>query len=206
MKVLLINGSPRQNGCTFTALSEVAKALNKSDIQTETIHVGNADIRGCTACGNCKKTGKCVFDDMVNEVAATLPQYDGIVVGSPVYYASPNGGMLSFLDRMFYSSPAVDKRMMVGASVVSARRAGCSSSLDVLNKYFSLAGMPIAGSNYWNMVHGSKPEDVLKDEEGLQIMRVLGEHMAFLIKSIALGKAQFGLPQKENRIMTNFIR
>ena len=205
MKVLLINGSPHANGCTYTALCEVEKELNKNDIETEIIHVGNKDIRGCIACGNCRKNGKCVFDDMVNEVAPKFTECDGIVVGSPVYYASANGNLISFMDRLFYSN-ACDKNMKVGAAVVSARRGGCSSTFDELNKYFTIAGMPIASSQYWNSVHGNTPEEVLKDEEGLQVMRTLGKNMAFLIKSIALGKEKYGLPEKEAKVVTNFIR
>lgn len=205
MKVLLINGSPHANGCTYTALCEVEKELNKSDIETEIIHVGNKDIRGCIACGNCRKNGKCVFDDMVNEVATKFTECDGIVVGSPVYYASANGNLISFMDRLFYSN-ACDKNMKVGAAVVSARRGGCSSTFDELNKYFTIAGMPVASSQYWNSVHGNTPEEVLKDEEGLQVMRTLGKNMAFLVKSIALGKEKYGLPEKEAKVATNFIR
>lgn len=205
MKVLLINGSPHANGCTYTALCEVEKELNKSDIETEIIHVGNKDIRGCIACGNCRKNGKCVFDDMVNEVAPKFTECDGIVVGSPVYYASANGNLISFMDRLFYSN-ACDKNMKVGATVVSARRGGCSSTFDELNKYFTIAGMPVASSQYWNSVHGNTPEEVLKDEEGLQVMRTLGKNMAFLVKSIALGKEKYGLPEKEAKVATNFIR
>lgn len=205
MKVLLINGSPHANGCTYTALCEVEKELNKNDIETEIIHVGNKDIRGCIACGNCRKNGKCVFDDMVNEVAQKFTECDGIVVGSPVYYASANGNLISFMDRLFYSN-ACDKNMKVGEAVVSARRGGCSSTFDELNKYFTIAGMPVASSQYWNSVHGNTPEEVLKDEEGLQVMRTLGKNMAFLIKSIALGKEKYGLPEKEAKVATNFIR
>lgn len=205
MKVLLINGSPHANGCTYTALCEVEKELNKNDIETEIIHVGNKDIRGCIACGNCRKNGKCVFDDMVNEVAPKFTECDGIVVGSPVYYASANGNLISFMDRLFYSN-ACDKNMKVGAAVVSARRGGCSSTFDELNKYFTIAGMPVASSQYWNSVHGNTPEEVLKDEEGLQVMRTLGKNMAFLVKSIALGKEKYGLPEKEAKVATNFIR
>lgn len=205
MKVLLINGSPHANGCTYTALCEVEKELNKNDIETEIIHVGNKDIRGCIACGNCRKNGKCVFDDMVNEVAPKFTECDGIVVGSPVYYASANGNLISFMDRLFYSN-ACDKNMKVGAAVVSARRGGCSSTFDELNKYFTIAGMPVASSQYWNSVHGNTPEEVLKDEEGLQVMRTLGKNMAFLVKSIALGKEKYGLPEKEAKVATNFIK
>ena len=169
------------------------------------IHVGNKDVRGCVACGACREKGKCVFEDLVNETAPKFAACDGIVVGSPVYYASANGTLVSFLDRLFYSSPG-DKTMKVGAAVVSARRGGCSATFDGLNKYFTISGMPVVSSQYWNSVHGNTPEEVLKDEEGLQTMRTLGRNMVFLLKSIALGKEQFGLPEKESRIGTNFIR
>jgi len=205
MKVLLINGSPNEKGCTYTALSEVAKTLTEQGIETEIIHVGNKDIRGCIGCRKCKTTGKCVFDDLVNEVAPKFEQADGIVIGSPVYFASANGTLVSFLDRLFYSV-TTDKSMKVGAAVVSARRGGCSATFDEINKYFTISGMPIASSQYWNSVHGYTPEDVQKDEEGLQTMRTLGRNMAFLIKCISLGKEKFGLPEKEQRIATNFIK
>ncbi|MEZ0537901.1 flavodoxin family protein [Caldicellulosiruptoraceae bacterium PP1] len=205
MKVLLINGSPNEKGCTYTALSEVAKTLNERGIETEIIHVGNKDIRGCIGCRKCKTTGKCVFDDLVNEVAHKFEQADGIVIGSPVYFASANGTLVSFLDRLFYSV-ITDKSMKVGAAVVSARRGGCSATFDEINKYFTISGMPIVSSQYWNSVHGYTPDDVRKDEEGLQTMRTLGKNMAFLIKSISLGKEKFGVPEKEQRIATNFIR
>jgi multimeric flavodoxin WrbA len=205
MKVLLINGSPNANGCTFTALSEVAKTLNENGVDTEIVHVGNKDIRGCIGCRKCRENDKCVFNDLVNEVAPRFTECDGIIVGSPVYFSSANGSVVSFLDRLFYSV-SCDKTMKVGAAVVSARRTGCSSTFDVLNKYFSISGMPIAPSQYWNEVHGYTPDDVRKDEEGMQTMRVLGRNMAFLIKSIALGKERYGLPEKETRIFTHFIR
>ena len=205
MKVLLINGSPNAKGCTFTALSEVEIKLNEQGIETEIIHVGNKDIRGCIGCHKCKTTGKCVFDDLVNEVALKFEQADGVVIGTPVYYASANGTLVSFLDRLFYSS-LTDKSMKVGAAVVSARRGGCSATFDEINKYFTISGMPIASSQYWNSVHGFTPEDVRKDEEGLQIMRTLGKNMAFLIKSISLGKEKYGLPEKEKWVVTSFIR
>ncbi|MDR0464430.1 MAG: flavodoxin family protein [Treponema sp.] len=205
MKVLLINGSPNSNGCTFTALSEAAKTLNENGIDTEFIHVGNKDIRGCMGCNKCGEIKKCVFDDLVNDTAPRFAECDGMIIGSPVYYASANGSLVSFLDRLFYST-SFDKTMKAGAVVVSARRTGCSSAFDVLNKYFTISGMPIASSQYWNEVHGHSPDDVRKDEEGMQTMRVLGRNMAFLIKSIALGKERFGLPEKEKRIFTNFIR
>ncbi len=205
MKVLLFNGSPHTNGCTFTALSEVAKVLNEEGIETEIVHIGNKELRGCIGCYTCKTNGKCVFDDLVNEIAPKFEECDGIVVGSPVYYASANGTLISFLDRLFFSTH-FDKRMKVGASVVSARRGGCTATFDELNKYFTINGMPVASSQYWNMVHGYTPDDVKKDEEGLQTMRTLGKNMAFLIKSIALGKGKFGLPEKEEPKRTNFIR
>lgn len=205
LKVLLINGSPNHKGCTYTALYEVEQTLNTAGVDTELITVGHKNIRGCIGCRKCKTTGKCSFDDIVNEIAPKFDEADGLVVGSPVYYASPNGTLISFLDRLFYSV-GTDKSMKVGAAVVSARRGGCSSTFDVLNKYFTISGMPVASSQYWNSVHGYTPEDVRKDEEGLQTMRTLGKNMAFLIKSIALGKEQSGLPEKETRIGTNFIK
>ena len=205
MKVILINGSPHARGCTYTALNEVAATLNKEGIETELIHVGNQSIRGCIACRACKKNGKCVFDDIVNETEPKFDACDGIVIGSPVYYASANGTLVSFLDRLFFSSTA-NKTMKVGAAVVSCRRGGNSATFDELNKYFTISGMPVASSQYWNMVHGNTPEEVLQDKEGLQTMRTLGKNMAFLIKSIQLGKEAFGLPEKEAGVQTNFIR
>jgi len=204
MKVLLINGSPNAKGCTYTALTEVEKTLNEENIETEIIQVGHKDIRGCIGCRKCKTTGKCVFNDMVNEIAPKFAECDGIIVGSPVYYASANGTLISFLDRLFYSS-SFDKTMKVGAAVVSARRAGTTATFDELNKYFTISNMPIVSSQYWNMVHGYTPEDVYKDKEGCQIMRVLGKNMAFLIKSIDLGKEKYGLPEKEEHIFTSFL-
>lgn len=205
MKVILINGSPNAKGCTYTALTEVKKTLNESGVDTEIIHVGNKDLRGCIGCRYCKKHGKCVFNDLVNEVAPKFEECDGIIIGSPVYYASANGTLVSFIDRLFYSVP-FDKTMKVGAAVVSARRGGSSASFDEINKYFTISNMPVASSQYWNSVHGYTPEDVYADEEGCQIMRTLGRNMAFLIKSIQLGKEKFGLPEKEERKFTNFIR
>ena len=204
MKVLLINGSPKAERCTFTALSEVAKTLEAEGIETEIVHIGNQAIRGCIDCRACKKNGKCVFNDIVNEFAPKFAECDGLVVGTPVYYASANGNLISFLDRLFFSTP-FDKSMKVGAAVVSARRGGCSATFDELNKYFTIVGMPVASSQYWNSVHGFTPEDVRKDKEGLQTMRTLGKNMAFLIKSIALGKEKYGLPEREPQILTNFI-
>ena len=205
MKVLLINGSPRPRGCTYTALNEVAKTLEQEGIETEIIQVGQKDIRGCIGCRQCKTNGQCVFDDEVNIVAKKFDESDGIVIGSPVYYASANGTLISFLDRLFYSTLA-DKTMKVGAAVVSARRAGTTATFDELNKYFTISSMPVVSSQYWNMVHGYTPEDVMKDEEGMQIMRTLGKNMAFLIKSIQLGKEKYGLPEKEQHVFTPFIR
>lgn len=204
MKALLINGSPHAKGCTYTALIELKRTLEAEGIETELIHVGNQDVRGCIACGQCRKLGKCVFDDVVNEVASKLAEADAFVIGAPVYYSSPAGGAISFMDRLFFSTFNVDKTMKVGASVVTCRRGGNTASFDVLNKYFSISGMPIASSQYWNMVYGGSAEEVLKDAEGLQTMRTLGRNMAFMIKSIQLGKQQFGLPEKEPTTFTNF--
>lgn len=205
MKVLLINGSPKKEGNTFIALSEVQKTLVAEGIETELIHVGHKDIHGCIACNRCVETGRCAFNDIVNEVAEKFKEADGIVVGSPVYYASPNGTLLSFLDRLFYSSP-FDKSMKVGAAVAVARRGGTTATFDVLNKYFTISNMPIAPSQYWNSVHGRTPGEATQDGEGLQTMRQLARNMAFLIKSIQLGKKTFGLPVHEERIATHFIR
>ena len=203
MKVLILNGSPHKNGCTARALQEVEATLNKEGIETENIFVGNKDIRGCISCGNCYEKGKCVFDDIVNEIAPKFEESDGLIVGSPVYYAGANGTILSLLDRLFYSSH-FDKTMKVGAAVLSSRRAGSTSAFEEINKYFTISDMPIVSSNYWNEVHGRNAEDVEKDLEGLQTMRNLARNMAFLIKSINLGKEQIGLPQKENRVFTSF--
>ena len=204
MKALLINGSPHARGCTYTALSELKHTLEAEGIETELIHIGNQDVRGCIACRQCRKLGKCVFDDVVNEVASKLAEADAFVIGAPVYYSSPAGGAISFMDRLFFSTFNVDKTMKVGAAVVTCRRGGNTASFDVLNKYFSISGMPIASSQYWNMVYGGSAEEVLKDAEGLQTMRTLGRNMAFMIKSIQLGKQQFGLPEKEPTTFTNF--
>ena len=205
MKVLLINGSPRRNGCTFTALSEVEKTLHREGIETELVQLGAKAVQGCIACGRCKTLGRCVFDDLVNETAPKLEAADGLVVGSPVYYASANGSLIAFLDRLFYSTP-FDKTMKAGAAVLSCRRGGASASFDELNKYFTISGMPVVSSQYWNSVHGNTPEEVGQDLEGLQIMRTLGRHLAFRVKSIALGREKLGLPEKEPRVSTNFIR
>ena len=205
MKVLIINGSPNRDGCTARALKEVSDTLIKEGIKTEIIHIGSKNISGCKACGYCYQGKGCVYNDIVNEVYLKFKDADGLVIGSPVYYSSPNGTLLSFLDRLFYSSN-FDKSFKVGASVVSARRAGTTTSFDVLNKYFTISNMPIVSSQYWNNVHGFSKEDVEKDLEGLQTMRTLGRNMAFLIKSIDLGKKDIGLPEKEKEhLFTSFF-
>lgn len=205
MKILLINGSPRKDGNTSIALREVQQTLEAEGLETELIHVGNKDVHGCIACGKCKEQGKCVFHDIVNEVAPKFEAADGIVVGAPVYYASPAGTAVSFLDRLFCSTP-FNKTMKVGAAVAVCRRGGASATFDVLNKYFTISGMPVAPSQYWNSVHGLAPGEASQDAEGLQTMRTLARNMAFLVKSIALGKQQYGIPQKEEWIKTSFIR
>ena len=205
MKVLLLNGSPKANGNTAYALSQMAEVFTAEGVETEILHVGNQPIRGCIACGSCRKTGKCIFDDAVNQAAEAFRQADGLVAASPVYYASANATLVAFLDRLFYST-GFDKRMKVGASVVVARRGGCSATFDELNKYFTMTGMPVASSQYWNMVYGGSAEEVAQDAEGLQTMRTLGRNMAFMMKSFQLGKEQIGLPQKEPLIFTNFHR
>ena len=202
-KVLLLNGSPHAKGCTATALQEMMNVFASEGIETELIQVGNRDIRGCVACGFCMKNGRCAFDDLVNEVAPKFEAADGLVVGSPVYYGSPNGTILSFLDRLFYSTH-FSKHMKVGAAVVSARRGGNTASFDVLNKYFSISGMPVASSTYWNQVHGFTAEDVKKDLEGLQTMRNLARNMSFLIRAIADAKEKYGLPEAEHSAFTSF--
>ena len=205
MKVLLINGSPKAKGNTAFALEQMAEVFASQGIDPEVIHVGNLPIRGCIACGSCYKTGKCVIDDIVNEIAPKFEEADGIVVGSPVYYASANATLIALLDRLFYSTH-FDKRMKVGASIVVARRGGCSSTFDELNKYFTISGMPIASSHYWNSIHGGKPGEAAQDAEGIATMRNLAKNMAFLMKSIALGKETYGLPEYDKRETTNFIR
>lgn len=205
MKVLMINGSPRVGGNTAIALKEMEKAFEKNGIEVETVQIGNKAIRGCIACGTCAKKGQCVFDDAVNEVAPKFAEADGLVIASPVYYASANGTLVSFLDRLFYSCHC-DKRMKVGAAVAVARRGGLSATFDELNKYFTINSMPVAASNYWNSVHGGAKGDAEQDAEGLQTVRVLAENMSFLMKSIALGKEQLGLPEAEPKQYTNFIR
>lgn len=205
MKILLINGSPKREGNTFIALNEVAKTLEAEGIEAEIIHVGHKDIHGCIACNKCREQGKCVFDDIVNEVNRKFETADGIVVGSPVYYASPAGTLLSFMDRLFYSA-TFDKSMKVGAAVAVARRGGTTATFDVLNKYFTISNMPVVSSQYWNNVHGRMPGEAAQDAEGLQIMRQLARNMAFLVKSIQLGKEKFGMPEREEWNPTNFIR
>ncbi len=204
MRVLLIDGSPRVGGNTAIALDEMVKVFSEEGIDSEVVKIGNQDIRGCIACGSCSKTGKCVFDDAVNEIAKKFKEADGLVVASPVYYASANATLIACLDRLFYSSD-FDKTMKVGASVVVARRGGCSATFDELNKYFTISGMPVASSQYWNSVHGCLKGEAKEDIEGLQTMRTLARNMSFLIKSIALGKEKFGLPKSEPKQFTNFI-
>ncbi len=205
MKVLILNGSPRKNGNTARAIAELEKTFTAEGVECEIVQVGNKEIRGCVACTTCYKTGKCVVDDIVNELAKKFEECDGLIIASPVYYASPNGTLVSCLDRLFYSTH-FDKRMKVGASVAVARRGGCSATFDVLNKYFTISGMPIASSQYWNSVHGAKPGQAEEDLEGLQTMRTLAKNMTFLMKSIELGKKEFGLPEKEEKISTGFVR
>ncbi len=204
MKVLMLNGSPNKDGNTAIALKEMEKVFAKHGIETEIVHIGNKDIRGCVACHSCAQTGKCAFNDAVNEVAAKFEASDGLVVGSPVYFASANATLVALLQRMFYSSH-FDKRYKVGASVVCARRGGCSSSFDELNKFFTICGMPVASSQYWNSIHGRVPGDAEKDGEGLQTMRTLAENMTYLMKSLELAKKDMPLPEVEKRISTNFI-
>ena len=195
MKVFMLNGSPKANGNTALALLEMEKVFVREGIEVETVQVGHKDVRGCIACGACYQNGKCVFDDVVNELASKFREADGLVVASPVYYASANATLIAVLDRLFYSTH-FDKTMKVGASVAVARRGGCSATFDQLNKYFTISGMPVASSQYWNSIYGSAPGQAAQD----------ARNMAFLMKSIALGKQQFGLPEKEAHQFTNFIR
>lgn len=205
LKVLVLNGSPRPNGNTAVALREMETVFRENGVEVETVVIGNRAIRGCVACGGCAKIGKCVFDDAVNELAPKFEAADGLVVASPVYYASANATLVACLDRLFYSTP-FDKTMKVGASVVCARRGGCSATFDELNKYFTISGMPVASSQYWNSIHGRTPGEAEADGEGRQTMRTLARNMTFLMRSIALGKERFGLPEQEARIATHFIR
>ncbi len=205
MKVLIVNGSPRLNGNCTAALKEMETIFHENGIETVSIRVGNQAIRGCIACGSCRKNGKCAFDDAVNEAAPLFEEADALLVASPVYYASANATLVAFLDRLFYST-RFDKTMKVGACVVSARRGGLSATFDELNKYFTISGMPVASSTYWNSIHGAAPGEAVQDEEGMAVVRTLARNMAFLMKSIALGKEQFGLPEREKFVFTNFIR
>ena len=205
MKVLMLNGSPHPKGNTAAALAEMEQIFAQEGIESETVQVGNQAVRGCISCYSCFKNGKCVFDDVVNELAQKFQEADGLVVASPVYYASANATLIAVLDRLFYST-GFDKRMKVGAAVTVARRGGCSATFDELNKYFTISGMPVASSQYWNSVHGGTPGEGAQDLEGMQTMRVLARNMAFLMKSIALGKEAYGLPRQEPHQFTNFIR
>lgn len=205
MKVLMLNGSPRVKGNTAIALGEMKKVFEEEHVDVELVQVGNQAVRGCIACGYCFKNGKCAFDDVVNNLAPKFEECDGLVVASPVYYASANATLIACLDRLFYST-GFDKTMKVGASVAVARRGGCSATYDELNKYFGISGMPIATSQYWNSVHGREKGEAVQDAEGLQTVRALARNMIFLMKSIAIGKEQFGLPEKEPRVSTHFIR
>ncbi len=205
MKVLMLNGSPRAKGNTATALNEMCKVFEAEGVEAELVHVGQLPVRSCVACGSCHKTGRCVVDDIVNQLAPKFEAADGLVVGSPVYYAAANPTLTALLTRLFYST-RFDKTMKVGAAVVAARRGGLSAAFDELNKFFTISGMPVASSQYWNSIHGSAPGEALQDAEGLQIMRTLARNMSFLMKSIALGRAQYGLPEKEPRQGTNFVR
>lgn len=205
MKVLILNGSPKSAGNTAIAIEEMRKVFAEEGVETEIVQVGNKDVRGCIACGRCGELGRCVFDDVVNEIAEKFEKADGLVVASPVYYASANATLIAVLDRLFYSSH-FDKTMKVGASVVCPRRGGCSATFDELNKYFMISSMPVASSQYWNSIHGRTPGEADEDEEGKQTMRVLAGNMTFLMKSIALGREKYGLPKTEPRVATHFIR
>ena len=204
-KVLILNGSPRVGGNTSIAIREMEHVFRENDVDVTTVQVGHKNIRGCMACDRCSEIGKCVFDDVVNDLALAFEEADGLVIASPVYYASANATLIACLDRLFYST-SFDKSMKVGASVVCARRGGCSATFDELNKYFTISNMPIASSQYWNSIHGLNAGEADMDEEGKQTMRALARNMTFLMKSIALGKKEFGLPEKEERVATHFIR
>lgn len=205
MKVLILNGSPRENGNTSVALGEMKKEFDAADVEAEIVQVGGMAIRGCLACGACRKIGKCAIDDVVNELAEKFEEADALIVASPVYYASANATLIACLDRLFYST-SFDKSMKVGASVVCARRGGCSATFDELNKYFTISNMPVVSSQYWNSIHGRAKGEAEKDEEGKQTMRTLARNTIFLMKSIALGKKAYGLPRQEPRVSTHFIR
>ena len=204
MKVLILNGSPRIDGNTSIAIDELLSIFDQEGVETEVVRVGNMDIRGCIACNSCSRTGKCVFDDVVNELAPKFEEADGLIVASPVYYASANATLIAWLDRLFYST-GFDKTMKVGAGIVIARRGGCSATFDELNKYFTISGMPVASSQYWNSIHGREKGEAEKDLEGLRTIRVLARNMTFLMKSIELGKREYGLPEEEERVWTHFI-
>lgn len=205
LKVLMLNGSPRENGNVALAFREMEQVFKENNVEYENILLGRTDIRGCIACETCRKNGKCVFDDIVNELAGKFEESDGLVIGSPVYYGSANGTLMSALQRLFYST-SFDKSLKVGASVVSARRSGCTATFDELNKFFTLSNMPVASSQYWNNIYGWEPGEGSVDDEGRQVMRVLARNMIFLMKSIAFGKDQIGLPETEERVWTNFTR
>ena len=205
MKVLLLNGSPHAEGNTAFALKQMEEVFAQHGVECETLQVGSQAIRGCIGCGKCYKTHKCVFEDLVNETASRLDEFDGIVVGSPVYYASPNGTLISFLDRLFYSNSA-DLRMKVGASIVCARRGGTTAAMDVLNKYFTISQMPVASSSYWNIIHGGKPGQAAEDAEGIRTMRNLAKNMAYMMKAFAAARDTVELPENEPKVFTNFIR
>ena len=206
MKVLILNGSPKDNGNTATALAEMRRIFEDEGIEVDYVRVGHLEVRGCTGCASCFKHGKCVIDDIVNELAEKLMECDGVVIGSPVYYAAANGTLVSLLNRLFYSTTRLDKRMKVGASIAVARRGGCTTTFDQLNRYFTICGMPVASSQYWNMAYGALPQETEQDAEGMQTMRTLARNMVFLMRSIQLGKEKYGLPEKEKSARTNFIR
>ncbi len=205
MKVLMLNGSPHADGNTAIALAEMEKIFEEESVETEIILTGDRAVRGCIDCRYCRKNGKCAFDDIVNEIAPKFAECDGLVIASPVYYASANGTLIALLDRLFFSTAWLDKTMKVGASIAVARRGGTTATYDELNKYFAISGMPIAPSQYWNIAHGASPGEISRDAEGLQTMRTLARNMTFLMKSISLGKNTYGLPEKESPVMTNFI-
>jgi len=205
MRVLIINGSPRTNGNTALALAQMEQVFSEEGIEVTNVQVGREDVRGCVACNGCSKLGRCVYDDCVNELAPLFEEADGLVVGSPVYFGSANATLVAVLDRLFYST-SFDKTMKVGAAVAVARRGGLTATFDELNKYFTISGMPVASGQYWNGVHGALPGEAKQDGEGLQQMRTLARNMAFLMKSIALGREAYGLPEKEQRVSTNFVR
>ena len=205
LKVLMLNGSPRANGNIALAFREMEKVFEENGVEYENILLGKKDIRGCIACNSCAKNGKCVFNDIVNELAVKFEEADGLVIGSPVYYGSANGTLMSALQRLFYSS-SFDKKFKVGASVVTCRRSGTTATFDELNKFFTISNMPVASSQYWNNIHGAAPGEAEADEEGRQVMRVLARNMIFLMKSIEIGKEQIGLPGEEERVWTNFTK